>query len=76
MTCREMFARLSEYLDGELTEELCRAIQAHLDGCGRCQAFAASLRRTVDFCRQLPRRPLPEDVREDLRRLIERECRG
>ncbi len=75
MDCKEMFARLSEFLDGELTQELCEEIQAHLEGCRPCEAFARALRRTVELCRQLPSKPLPEQLRQELRVLVESERR-
>lgn len=74
MDCKEMFARLSEFLDGELTEELCQEIQTHMEGCEPCQAFSRTLQRTVDLCRQLPSKPFPEEIRQKLRALIEEEC--
>lgn len=72
MECKELFARLSEYLDGELTAELCQELQQHLEGCAPCKAFARTLRQTVDLCRQLPSRPLPEDVKRELWTLLGR----
>lgn len=71
--CREMFARLSEYLDGEVPPNLCEELARHLEGCTPCEAFARTLRRTVGLCRQLPPRPLPEHVRRELRALLRRE---
>jgi anti-sigma factor RsiW len=65
--------RLSEYLDEELSEELCRAIQTHMARCQPCETFARSLRHTVEFCRQLPARPLPDDVRRELITLLKRD---
>lgn len=49
--CRELFARLSAYLDGELSAEERRRIEEHLCDCPPCVEFIASLRRTVDLCR-------------------------
>lgn len=72
MECRELFARLSEFLDGELTADVCRELQEHLKGCPPCEAFARTLRTTVDLCHRLPPRPLPEDVKRDLRVLLDR----
>lgn len=62
MTCRELFERLSEYVDGELPEELCSHIRQHLEGCDPCVAFAATLRKTAELCRRLPAQPLPPEV--------------
>ena len=68
--CRDMFARLSEYLDSELPPNLCEELARHLEGCMPCEAFTRTLRHTVDLCRQLPPRPLPEDFRRELRALL------
>lgn len=48
--CRELFARLSAYLDGELSAQERRQIEEHLCGCPPCVEFIESLRRTVDLC--------------------------
>jgi len=64
--CREMFARLSEYIDGELDPEICAVIEGHMDDCAPCEAFLESLRRTVDLARDLPPHELPEGVAREL----------
>lgn len=50
--CKEMFAELSDYLDEELDDSLCEELERHMDGCGPCQAFVASLEATIDYCRK------------------------
>lgn len=75
MTCRDLFARLSEYIDGELPGGLCDQIEAHLSDCPPCRAFVHTLRQTVEICRQLPSRPLPEALRQDLKRMLQAEQR-
>ncbi len=72
MECRELFARLSEYLDGELPPGLCDEIHRHLQACTPCEAFAATLRRTIDLCRALPAAPLDEHLRAELKALLAR----
>ena len=59
--CRELFARLSEYLDEELTPEARQEIEEHLCDCPPCVEFLGSLRRTVELCRQFepPGSPQP-----------------
>jgi anti-sigma factor RsiW len=66
MTCRELFERLSEYVDGELPDEICRHIREHMEGCDPCVAFANTLKKTADLCHRLPAQPLPPDVAENL----------
>lgn len=74
MECRELLARLSEFLEGELTEEICREIQDHMEGCEPCQAFSRTLKRTIELCRQLPSKPLPEPVKQELLAFLKKEC--
>jgi RNA polymerase sigma-70 factor, ECF subfamily len=52
--CRRIFAALSEYLDGELPATNCRELERHLKGCKPCLAFLATLKTTIQACRDLP----------------------
>ena len=52
--CKAMFAELSNYLDEQLDESLCDELEKHLDGCGPCKVFLASLEATIEQCRTLP----------------------
>lgn len=70
MTCRELFERLSEYVDGELSQEICEEIQRHMEGCEPCAAFAKTLKKTAELCRRLPSRPIPPEVAADLRGVL------
>jgi anti-sigma factor RsiW len=65
--CDDVFAKLSEYLDGQLPESACAELEKHLQGCPPCIEFLASLRRSVELCRQYggecrPSEPAPEQV--------------
>jgi anti-sigma factor (TIGR02949 family) len=70
MTCRELFERLSEYVDGELSQELCQEIRKHMDSCEPCVNFANTLKKTADLCRRLPSTPIPPEVAADLRAFL------
>jgi RNA polymerase sigma-70 factor (ECF subfamily) len=52
--CKAMFAELSNYLDEHLDDSLCEELERHLDGCGPCQVFLASLEATVAELRRSP----------------------
>ena len=52
--CKAMFAELSNYLDEQLDDSLCEELERHLDGCGPCKVFLASLQATIKECRRLP----------------------
>jgi len=64
--CRELFERLSEYLDGELDPALCAEMDTHLGGCAPCEAFLESLRRTIAVVERLPVPAIPPDLRREL----------
>lgn len=53
VTCREIFANLSEYLDGKLPAESCEHMRRHIEACPACVAFIQDLKRAIDRCRAL-----------------------
>jgi RNA polymerase sigma-70 factor (ECF subfamily) len=76
MRCQQLFALLSEFIDGRLPDGICREIQAHLSDCEPCEAFLRTLQKTVEICQQLPREPLPQETRRELRELLQAELSG
>lgn len=73
--CREIFARLSDCLDGELDPGLCSWLERHLSDCAPCEAFLESLRRTIELTREMAPAGLPEEVKRELLR-AHRELQG
>jgi RNA polymerase sigma-70 factor (ECF subfamily) len=51
--CRELFANLSEYLDGRVEPLTCEAMRSHIESCPACIAFLRDLRGAIDRCRSL-----------------------
>jgi RNA polymerase sigma-70 factor, ECF subfamily len=51
--CRELFASLSEYLDGRVNSDKAAAINAHMGQCPACIAFLRDLRAAIEHCRSL-----------------------
>jgi predicted anti-sigma-YlaC factor YlaD len=47
VNCHELVEQLSDYLDQEAREELCRAIESHLKICPNCRFEVDSLRKTI-----------------------------
>lgn len=62
--CREALENLQAYVDGELGEAACDALEQHSRECPSCAALIDGLRITVGLCRQAARVELPGDVRE------------
>jgi RNA polymerase sigma-70 factor, ECF subfamily len=52
--CKTLFRELSNYLDEQLDDSLCEELERHLDGCGPCKVFLASLEATIERCRRSP----------------------
>ena len=73
--CREVFAELSAYLDGELAPEVRRELEEHLCGCPPCIEFMQSLRRTVDLCRQFEPGEAPSPLTTQARDQLMAACR-
>jgi RNA polymerase sigma-70 factor, ECF subfamily len=51
--CRDLFASLSEYLDGRVKPESCDKISVHIESCPACVAFLRDLRAAIDRCRSM-----------------------
>jgi anti-sigma factor RsiW len=70
--CAALLERVSAYLDQELDEPTCRAIEEHCRQCEPCERLVSDLRKTIGLCRATGARPLPEPVRMKAREQIER----
>lgn len=65
--CRQLLGSLSEYVDGELDEELCGALEAHLEDCEDCRIVVDTLRKTVHLYHSTA---TPEDLPNDIRKRL------
>ena len=74
--CARLLERISAYLDQELDEETCRAIEAHCAGCASCARLVEGLRQTIGLCRASAHRPLPPDVHARARARLARLLSG
>jgi anti-sigma factor (TIGR02949 family) len=66
--CKTYLGSLSDYIDGELREELCRELERHLAGCEDCRVVVDTTRKTIYLVHECADSdaPCPEDVRERL----------
>jgi RNA polymerase sigma-70 factor (ECF subfamily) len=51
--CRELFAGISEYMDGRVEPRTCKEMREHIATCPSCVAFLRDLRHAIDRCRSL-----------------------
>jgi RNA polymerase sigma-70 factor (ECF subfamily) len=70
--CRDLFANLSEYLDGRVEPVTCDQMRGHIEACPSCVAFLRDLREAIDRCRSLEI-PCDSAVAPRLRAILTRE---
>jgi anti-sigma factor (TIGR02949 family) len=65
--CHQLLGSLSEYVDGELDDELCSALEQHLEGCEDCRIVVDTLRKTVYLYHESTQDvTIPTDIRTRL----------
>jgi anti-sigma factor RsiW len=64
--CKDQLGMLSEYVDGELDDELCAEIERHMAECGNCRVMVDSLRKTIILYRTHGHQEVPEDAKARL----------
>lgn len=68
--CIALFEKLSEYIDSELDAPTCRDIEAHIRACKPCQVCLGTLKQTVELCKHLENRQVPETFQLKLKSAI------
>jgi anti-sigma factor RsiW len=71
--CGELLGALSDYIDGELEEQLCAQIEAHMRDCPDCRVMVDTLRKTVVLYRTHGQVDVPPDVQDRLYAVLDLE---
>jgi RNA polymerase sigma-70 factor (ECF subfamily) len=72
--CPDVVELFSRHLEGEISGDVCAALEQHLASCDRCRARCDSLRATLSLCSQSGEQVPPRverSVRDALRRFLE-----
>lgn len=69
LTCPEVLARLSDFIDGDLAAESRAEVEAHLAGCDACERFGGRFAMAVAALRRSAVQE-PEGLPEHLRRRL------
>jgi len=69
--CQHLLGDLSDYLDSEVSAELCAEIEEHMDGCDNCQVVIDTLRKTILLYREMPQPDMPDGVRQRLYKALD-----
>ena len=71
LECRALLAQISDYVDGDLEDAICREIESHLANCQDCQVVVDTLHKTVILYRRHGPVDLPEGLTERLWQALE-----
>jgi anti-sigma factor RsiW len=73
--CQSLLVLLSDYVDGELSDELCQIIENHVAGCQNCHVVVDTLRKTISLYHDCADEPteVPGEVRRELYRTLKLE---
>jgi anti-sigma factor RsiW len=66
VSCASGVELLMDYLEGVLPTETAAALEAHVAGCPRCEAFVASYRETPRIVREATAATLPAELEQSL----------
>ena len=66
VACMSGVELLMEYMEGALSPDVRAAIEAHVAGCARCEAFIASYRETPRIVRDATSVDMPADLEASL----------
>ena len=66
VVCMSGVELLMEYMEGALTPDVRAAIEAHVAGCPRCDAFMASYLEMPRIVREATRMEMPADLEASL----------
>lgn len=75
LSCREILAKLSEYIDEELDPSICDEIEGHMSDCSPCVNFLNTLKKTVKLYNTAGQEvEIPDKVHGDLHRFLRENC--
>jgi len=71
MTCEELVAYLSDYIDGDLTEDLRADAQEHLATCQNCHVVLDTTQQMITLLRRSGPQSIPLERRQALFRTLQ-----
>ena len=66
ITCKSFLEDVSDYIDGDLGEEIRVSLEAHLAKCPDCWVIFDETKKTVEIFQNLDCHPMPRDVHDRL----------
>lgn len=76
MDCSEVLEKLGDYLDKGARDELCKAIDSHLERCRDCRFEVDTIRQTIVLYQNDEVIEMPSTVRVSLQAALASEYKG
>lgn len=68
LSCKQITELITAYLDGQLGFGDRMRFHMHVGMCKHCRAYLRQMKATVAAVGQLPEQPMPQDVRDEMRK--------
>ena len=76
ISCNEVLAELSDYLDDDLTPEFRKALEAHLSHCRTCEVIYDSMNKSLRLVTESSSFELPEGITQGVMAKIRAKLRS
>ncbi len=64
LSCKHLLASIGDYVEGEISPELCQEIERHIAGCEHCRVVVDTLNKTITLYHASAHdAEVPDDVR-------------
>lgn len=74
MDCRGVLDVMSDYLEGEAGEDVCKEVEDHLLGCKKCRMHVDVMKKVITLYKKWRDDPMPNEVSTRLQHAFAREC--
>jgi len=64
--CKKIMECLSDYMDGEASEQLCKMVEKHIEECNECRCMLENIKVIIEMLHSLPEEDIPEDVEKSV----------
>ncbi|MEP6866400.1 MAG: zf-HC2 domain-containing protein [Deltaproteobacteria bacterium] len=68
LSCKQITELVTDFLEGRMSLADRLRFQMHVGMCKHCRAYLRQMKATVTALGRLPEEPMPDDVRDELRK--------
>ena len=75
MTCTDFLSQLTDYFDGQISQELLEEVRRHTSECSHCEVVLDTTRKTIQVYRNNEVYDLSPELRDRLHTAIMAKCK-